>query len=86
MNGFAVVASFLLIPPVSMRISELALDSRGVDVASILFLTSVSKLPPYERLSFALRYLELTWFGSSASVRTGGSGYFSSRIFWPCIE
>ena len=35
-EGFAVVAALLLVPPIAVRIAELALDGRRVDVAAIL--------------------------------------------------
>lgn len=39
-NRLAEVATALLVPPVSVRISELTLLPRGVDVAAILFVVS----------------------------------------------
>lgn len=35
-NRLAVIPTLLLIPPVAIRIAELAFDSRGVDVSSVL--------------------------------------------------
>lgn len=35
-GGLAIVTAVLLVPPVSIGISMLALDSRGVDVTSVL--------------------------------------------------
>lgn len=39
-DGLAVVAAFLLVPPVAVRVAELALDGRGVDVAAVLYAAS----------------------------------------------
>jgi hypothetical protein len=36
MDWFSVVSTLLFVPPIAIWISELALDSRGVDVASVL--------------------------------------------------
>lgn len=72
-NGLAKVSALLRVPPVGAGITELALDSRRVDVAAVLRY--------YQSAPLNSEKMAPTMPGSSASVSDGGAGYFSSIIF-----
>lgn len=77
-NRFTKVASLLRVPPGGIGVAELALDARGVDVAAVLY--SRCQYPSILHPTPTMQ-LPLTMPGSSASLSTGRSGYFSSRVF-----
>ncbi len=84
-NRLSVVASLLFVPPIGMWIAELPLDARRVNVASVLAMKGIISICQlFEYLADAGE--KPTMPGSSASVSSTGSGYFSSMTSLPLID